>query len=121
MTISQIMEHLGSGIPRILEKYGRDAFEIRPNFLRVIFHYEQAFVENPADSVVEIRDGKTTQETTQAKILALLKARPAITRRAMAASIGIKYHLGKMKAAGMIRHTGSTKAGHWEVLKCGHE
>lgn len=122
----EIVEHLGSGIPRILETYGRDAFEIRPNFLRVIFHYEQAFDKNPADRVVESGDGKTTQETTQAKILALLEARPATTRRAMAASIGIsvdgiKYHLEKMKAAGVIRHTGSTKAGHWEVLRGDHE
>ncbi len=30
---------------------------------------------------------------------------------------GIKYHLGKMRAAERIRHIGATKAGYWEVLK----
>jgi len=30
---------------------------------------------------------------------------------------GIKYHLDKLKAAGKIRHLGSTKAGRWEVIE----
>ena len=68
----------------------------------------------------------TTQEnggtTTQERILALLKAEPGITRRLLAERIGItpdgvKYHLDKLRAAGIIRHVGATKAGRWEVLK----
>jgi len=30
---------------------------------------------------------------------------------------GVKYHLKKLKDAGMIKRIGSTKAGSWEVLK----
>ena len=72
---------------------------------------------------------QTTQEcvsepaaTTRERILALLKAEPRITRRLMAERIGItphgvKYHLAKLRKAGIIRHVGPTKAGHWEVLK----
>ena len=72
----------------------------------------------------------TTQETTptaiapttRERILALLKAEPRITRRLMAERIGItpsgvKYHLTKLRKAGIIRHVGPTKAGRWEVLK----
>lgn len=64
----------------------------------------------------------TAQETTQAKVLALLRAWPSMTRRELSAELGlsdsgIKYHLEKLKAAGMIRHVGPTKAGHWEVKK----
>ena len=70
--------------------------------------------------------GGTTQEndgtTTQERILVLLKAEPGITRRLLAERIGItpdgvKYHLDKLRAAGIIRHVGATKAGRWEVLK----
>jgi len=70
--------------------------------------------------------GKTTQqtaqETTQEKILALLASEPSVTRRELADRIGltpdgIKYHLAKMTSAGLIRHAGPTKAGHWEILK----
>ncbi len=63
-----------------------------------------------------------TQETTQEKLIALLRKTPKLTRRDLAEKLGItdngvKYHLDKLKAAGAIRHVGSTKAGHWEVLK----
>jgi len=34
-----MVEHLGSGVARILEKYERDVFEIFPNFLRVVFRF----------------------------------------------------------------------------------
>lgn len=62
------------------------------------------------------------QRATQEKILALLKAHPAITRRELAAKIGItndgiKYHLNKLKLSGRIKHIGPTKAGQWETLK----
>ena len=65
---------------------------------------------------------ETVQETTQEKVLALLHAQPSLMRRALASRLGlsdsgIKYHLKKMKAAGVIRHVGATKSGHWEVLK----
>ena len=67
----------------------------------------------------------TTQEikrTTQERILALIEAEPGITRRRLAERIGItpdgvKYHLDKLRAAGVIRHVGATKTGRWEVLK----
>ena len=66
--------------------------------------------------------GVATQETPQKKILALLRAQPAITRRELTARIGIspdgiKYHLNKMKSTEAIRHVGPTKTGYWEVLK----
>ncbi len=73
---------------------------------------------------------QTTQEgvsqpaptITPERILALLKAEPRITRRLMAERIGItphgvKYHLAKLRKAGIIRHVGPTKAGRWEMLK----
>jgi len=34
-----IVEHLGSGIPRILKSYGREAFEIREGYIRITFYF----------------------------------------------------------------------------------
>lgn len=77
---------------------------------------------SPAQSSGVSATQEITQETTQEKIIALLRQRPKLTRRDLAGKLGItdngvKYHLNKLKAAGAIRHVGSTKAGHWEVLK----
>ncbi|MCF7668185.1 MAG: winged helix-turn-helix transcriptional regulator [Verrucomicrobia bacterium] len=64
----------------------------------------------------------TTQETTQQRIVALLKKEPSLTRKLLAERIGIspdgvKYHLDKLRDTGKIRHVGSTKKGHWEILE----
>ncbi len=63
---------------------------------------------------------KTTQETTQEQILALLREDSTLTRKVLADRIGItpdgvKYHLDKLRDTGRIRHVGPTKKGRWEV------
>ncbi|MYE51683.1 MAG: winged helix-turn-helix transcriptional regulator [Gammaproteobacteria bacterium] len=65
---------------------------------------------------------ETAQETIRERILALLVEEPGITRRLLAERVGltpdgVKYHLNKLRAAGVIRHVGPTRAGHWEVLR----
>ena len=62
------------------------------------------------------------QETAQEKIIALLERQPGITRKEIAVQLGIsadgiKYHLEKLKAAAKVRHVGSTKKSHWEIIK----
>ena len=77
------------------------------------------------DGTTTQETGHTTQETeatTQERILALIEAEPEITRRLLAERVGItpdgvKYHLDKLRAAGVIRHVGATRAGRWEVLQ----
>ncbi len=87
----------------------------------------QETTQEPAETTQETAQepARTTQEpapTTRERILALLEAEPRITRRILAERIGItpsgiKYHLAKLRKAGIIRHVGPTKAGRWEVLK----
>ena len=65
---------------------------------------------------------KTTRKTTRERILALLRDDPELTRRLLAERVGltpdgVKYHLNKLRTAGVIRRVGSTRAGRWEVLK----
>ena len=67
----------------------------------------------------------TTQETTQERILALLREYPELTGKDLADHIGItpdgiKYHLSKLREAGRIRHVGPTRKGRWVVMDDGH-
>lgn len=62
----------------------------------------------------------TTQETTQEKIIAIIKSNPKVTRKEIADIVGltedgIKYHLNKLKKEGILEHIGSTKSGEWIV------
>ena len=71
------------------------------------------------------KTGATTQKgraAIQERILDLLRNEPAISRRVMAERIGItpdgiKYHLTRLRAAGVVRHVGPAKGGRWEVLE----
>jgi len=47
---------------------------------------------------------------------------PNISQQELAAALGltrdgIRYHLNKMKRAGVIRHVGPARGGRWEVVK----
>ncbi|WP_234970552.1 winged helix-turn-helix domain-containing protein [Aedoeadaptatus urinae] len=76
-------------------------------------------------------NGKTIQETTQKieiekpipdQIVELIEMEPRITTRQIAKYLGIsfdgvRYHMKKLRAHGVIKREGSTKAGKWIVLK----
>ncbi|MBL4904159.1 MAG: winged helix-turn-helix transcriptional regulator [Desulfocapsa sp.] len=69
----------------------------------------------------DVGEKESTQETTQERIILLLKANPVMSRKGLADQIGItadgiKYHLKKLSDNGVIKHRGSTKSGYWEVL-----
>ncbi len=69
-----------------------------------------------------VEAGSTTQETSQEKIFAFMRGTPSITHRELAQKIdltedGIKYHLQKLKLAGIVEHMGPTKAVYWNILK----
>ncbi|WP_130537062.1 MarR family transcriptional regulator [Thiomicrorhabdus indica] len=59
--------------------------------------------------------------TTQEKLIALITAHPKWTQKQFANALGmtsdgVKYHLNKLKQAGLIERVGSTKAGSWHLL-----
>ena len=98
----EIVEQLGSGVPRILEHYGRDAFEIRPNFLRVIFRYEGSV-------------------KTSVKILEAMRLNNEITIPELAELTGvttrsIERNIQKLQDAGLLLRVGPDKGGYWDVL-----
>ena len=75
----------------------------------------------PAPTQNAIRTPSTTQIPTRQRILELLRAEPKLTRNDLAVRTGItpdgvKYHLARLKKAGLLRRVGSDRAGHWEVL-----
>lgn len=69
----QLVEHIGSGIPRILKKYDRSIFNFTTNFLRVVFPFPIPIVERN-----EVAERKQTQVNLE-KTPAITGDRPAIT------------------------------------------
>ena len=61
-----------------------------------------------------------SQKNTRDRILDYLRAEPELTRRELAVRVGVtpdgvKYHLRRLKAAGVLRRVGSDRSGYWEV------
>ena len=58
----------------------------------------------------------------QDQLVSLILANPNISQQEMALALeltrdGVKYHLNRMKSAGVIRHVGPVRGGRWEVVK----
>lgn len=102
-----IVEHSGHGVPIVVKEYGENSYSFSKNMIKVTIPFNK---------------NKTGTETTQEKILNLIKKNKNITRKSLADIIGItpngiKYHLDQMKKQGIIKHIGSTKSGYWEIKK----
>jgi len=93
----EIVEQLGSGVPRIVEKYGRDAFEIRPNFLRVIFYYEKPFDEQiPATEAQSRAQSEAQSRTLSTDILLALEQLP-LSAAELVTTLGLESKSGAFK------------------------
>ncbi|MCL2311208.1 MAG: HTH domain-containing protein [Firmicutes bacterium] len=117
-----LVEHLGSGMSRILDAYNESIFEFTPNFLIVTFPFAEGFLESNINNGTNFGTNGTNHGTNEnhIKILNLLKINSKATldiiseqtnlsRRTVGREIKILQELGRIKRIGSTR-------GHWEVL-----
>ena len=118
------IESWGRGIQRIFGACHREGIpdprlQVDPGELWVEFQFSDAYLHR-LGSTTRKASQEIRQETIQEKILSLLQENPSITKKAVAAHIGItlgsaRHHLENLKKSGHIRHVGPTKKGRWEV------
>ena len=106
-----LVEQLGSGIPRILQTYGEECFYFSENFIRMSF---------PAEKVVEKVVEKISEN--QMKIVELMNQDSSISALQISKEIGISQrktqeNIAKLKELEVIERIGSAKGGYWKVLK----
>ena len=134
-----LVEYLGSGIPRILQTYDRSCFRITDNFIRIALpSSEPVYMEETAlaqsQTIPESSSqggtiggsiGGSIQETMltdrQKEILVLIQQNPKVSYRSMAEQLGIndsavKKHLNHLKDAGWLERVGGTR-GCWVIKK----
>ena len=136
----EIVEQLGSGIPRIIKAYGRDAFEIRKSFLRVTMIYTKPFeLVEPEKEVAPALETKLAEGwvdgwvkgwvdrlpggliENQKKMLFLIGENPNISKRELSEAIGINSSaidksIVSLKKKGILLRVGSKTEGYWQVL-----
>lgn len=130
-----LVEQLGSGIPRILENYPKECFKFSENFLRMTFPVVQ--VENQVEEkdvdasggaigsaiggAIEKAIGGAIEDLTdrQKEVLAIIKQDNKISYRAIAEKLKINdsavlKHIDILKEKGHIERVGGTR-GYWKV------
>lgn len=115
----EMVEHLGSGVPRILKAYDANVFEIRESYLRVTFPYREGFT---TDTITAIA-GKTAVKNSD-KILTILQTAPNTTAKTLAEKLEVSLRtveteIASLKKQGLIVRVGGAKGGYWEVLNHG--
>ncbi|MEX0684399.1 MAG: ATP-binding protein, partial [Balneolales bacterium] len=122
-----LVEHLGSGIHRILKKYDRSIFKISENFVEISFPFE---VEYNADAgsdngpiggpIGGLIGGPIELTERQNQILELIRADKRLTKRKLAELLkinvsAVQRHLDALKEKKAIKRMGGTR-GYWEIM-----
>lgn len=116
-----ISEKTGRGVPTIVNKYGKEAFEFSSNYIQVTLKYNFINAVNYRIETNEIK-GKDKLNKTQAIIIKEIRNNPNITQKELELIVGvghtaIRNNISKLKKNKIIKRIGSDRNGYWEVLK----
>lgn len=126
----KLVEHLGSGVKRILEVYDESVFNISQNFMRVTFMFDKGFINDGANDGVNdgVNDGEgdgvknIKLSKNQNKMLIEIAKNKAVTQKELATLLSvsestIQRNSKDLQKKGLLMRVGSDKSGHWEVIK----
>lgn len=118
-----ISEKIGRGVPKITEKYGKEAFEFRENSIvvKIPFNWINVMGNKVGNNIGNKQSSGTRLNDTQMKILEVIRNNPNITKKQIQEKIGkskttVDNGISYLKENGIIEHIGSNKAGYWKVL-----
>lgn len=106
-----LVEQLGSGIPRIVQYYGKECFYFSDNYTRMSFPVEEK--QNVTENVTEKR---------KQLIIYLIHEEPQITTTEIANRLNVTRRtvardIDTLKANEIIKRIGSAKSGYWKIMK----
>jgi predicted HTH transcriptional regulator len=119
----EFVEQLGSGIPKIVDKYGRNVISVSESVVQATLAFDCDMgegtpskhpVKHPQES-----PQKHPQKSSQ-KILAAIRENPERSMQKIADLIGlsadtVKDQIQRLKDKGAIRRVGPDKGGYWEI------
>ncbi len=121
-----IVEHTGHGIPMIIEKYGKEAFDIHDSYLNVVIPFNKNVIEQtrPAknedpDKVESHSDELTDNEK---RVLLELIKDSAIPYDTIVTQLGISRRtvsriFVSLVEKGYIERIGTNKKGYWKIIR----
>ena len=123
----ELVEHLGTGIRKILKKYDKSIYQFYPHFIIVSIKYNRNdFEYDIQNETIKVDYSKFNLSKIEESIIKLILDRPTITQAEMAAFLNltprmVRYHLSELVTNGYVKRTGSNKKGKWIVITKGSE
>lgn len=116
----ELVEHLGTGIRRILKRYDKSIYRFFPHFIIVSIKYNENNFKYNNQSVNVMPYLNLTK--VQEGIISLIEDRPSITQEEMAKLLGvtsrtIRNHIKYLVDKEYITRIGADKNGKWAVTK----
>lgn len=118
---THISERSGRGVPKIVERYGRGAYEFGESWICVTLPFERvvtsdAIYEEPSESEV-----RPVLSPLREQIIGLMRDDPNITQKRIAGQLGIGHtsladNIAWLRDNGYVVREGSRKSGWWRVL-----
>ncbi len=118
-----ISEKTGRGVPKITQRYGKEAYEFRENSIVVKIPFNWINVMGSGSHTNDEPNSITTSLTrTQLRMLTEIRNNPNITKAKLAESLDvgkttIDNGIAALKKYGYIERVGSNKSGYWNVRK----
>ena len=118
----ELVEHLGTGIRRILKKYDKSIYHFFPHFIRVSIKYKQnEFEYNNSKDIVKTSYPNIELTNIQVGIIKLIEDTSNITQAEMANLLGvttrtIRNHIKFLVDNEYLKRIGSDKNGKWVVI-----
>jgi ATP-dependent DNA helicase RecG len=110
-----MVEQLGSGVPRILKHYPKQCFKVSDNYVRMVF---------PVEGVVDVEGGQVGGQVEalperQKEVLGYIIENPTISRKQLSLKMGInesavQKHIEALKKKNIIERESET-TGSWTV------
>ena len=113
-----LTEQTGHGVPTIIKKYGKEAFEITDNYIKCRIPYDEKVLEMSKRNVgINVGINKTEKA-----VIGILISDPKKTAEEMAVEVGvtkrtIERALVNLKKKGLIERIGSNKSGNWSIIQ----
>lgn len=131
----EMVEYLGSGMPRILKAYPPESFIFSGRFIRTILPTDPEALQMAEEE--EKASGKSSPKTsgktrvktraktrvkTRVEILSLLRENNELTRQELANQLGLSlkgvdWQISQLKQSNALKRIGPAKGGRWEVVK----
>lgn len=119
---THLSERTGKGVPLIVSRFGREAFDIRESSIKVTipYNWKYRFASEEVEKPEEKQKRKLSK--SENRVLNMIIRNPSISQPVIAKELGIgkttvQNSVSELKKKGIIERVGSNKTGHWNVKK----